>query len=231
VFALEGVEVRDARGVARLRDVNLTVRTGEVLGVLGVEGSGQHELLRVLAGRLPVGAGRLTRPVRVGFVPEDRLWDALIPSMSLTENFVLATAESLRGSIDWAARRVETAAALAAHEVVAAGPESAAAALSGGNQQKFVVGRERAVAPAALVAENPTRGLDIRAAARVLDAIAAVADSHGGAAVVFSSDIDEVLELTTRVIVCYAGRVTEVPPPADPADRAPYARALMGLDP
>lgn len=230
VFALAGVEVRDARGVVRLRDVHLSVRSGEVLGVLGVEGSGQAELLRVLAGRLAPSSGALTRPMRVGFVPEDRLEDALIPTMNLVENAVLAEASALRGAVSWPAREATTARLLAEHEVVATGPRAVAAALSGGNQQKFVVGHERAVAPAALVAENPTRGLDVRAAARVLDSIAAVADVHGGAAVVFSSDIDEILELTSRVVVCFGGRVTEVPPPADPTDRAPYARALLGLD-
>ncbi len=230
VFALDNVGVTDARGVHRLREVNLTVRRGEVLGVLGVEGSGQHELLRVLAGRLAPTSGHATLPLRVGFVPEDRLHDALIPEMTLTENYVLAGAATLRGSIDWAAERERTAAVIAAHDVVTTGPQGIAASLSGGNQQKFVVGRERAVAPRALVAENPTRGLDLRAAARVLDAIAAVADTHDGAAVLFSSDLDEILSLTTRVVVCFGGRVTEVAPPADPADRTQYARALVGLD-
>ena len=104
-------------------------------------------------------------------------------------------------------------------------------ALSGGNQQRFVVGRERMAAPRAIVAVNPTRGLDVRAAARVLEAITAVADTEGGAAIVYSSDLDEVLALTTRVVACAAGRVAEVTPAPDPNDRAPYARALMGLAP
>ncbi|MEX2180607.1 MAG: ATP-binding cassette domain-containing protein [Gemmatimonadaceae bacterium] len=229
VFALEHVDVVDARGVARLRDASLTVRRGEVLGVIGVENSGQRELLRVLAGRLEPSAGRVTRPARVGFVPEDRLADALIPTMSLTENLVLADAGIQRGVIPWAERESEARAVISAHEVVATGPRSPVAILSGGNQQKFVVGRERAVSPAALVAENPTRGLDLRASARVLAAIAAAADEHRGAAVVFSSDLDEILGLTSRIVACHGGRVTEVPAPADRLDRAPYTRALLGL--
>ena len=230
VFGLEGVGVVDDRGVQRLRNVTLTIQRGEVLGVLGVEGSGQRELLRVLAGRIIPTEGRVLRPPHVGFVPEDRLVDALIPSMSLTENLVLAESGGARGVIAWNERERHANAIIAEHEVVASGARSPVAALSGGNQQKFVVGRERAIAPTALVAENPTRGLDLRAAARVRRAIADVADQHGGAAVVFSYDLDEILALTTRVVVCFAGRVTEVQPPTDAHDRTPYTRALLGLD-
>ena len=230
VFRLEDVGVVDDRRIQRLRNVTLTVRRGEVLGVLGVEGSGQQELLRVLAGRVHPTEGRVSRPARVGFVPEDRLVDALIPSMSLTENLVLAGSGGARGVIAWNEREHQATAIIAEHEVVAASARSPMSTLSGGNQQKFVVGRERAIAPSALVAENPTRGLDLRAAARVRSAIADVADRHSGAAVVFSNDLDEVLALTRRVVVCFAGRVTEIPPPVDPIDRTPYTRALLGLD-
>jgi simple sugar transport system ATP-binding protein len=101
-------------------------------------------------------------------------------------------------------------------------------ALSGGNQQRFIVGRERLVAPQAIVAEQPTRGLDVRAAAHVWDSLREVASS-GGVAVVHSADLDEVLAVATRVVVCVGGRVVEVEPAADPQDRTPYARALAGL--
>ena len=228
VFALDDVTWTDASGVARLRNASLKVRRGEILGVLGVEGSGQAELLRLLAGRLAPTTGRVTHPERVGFVPGDRLHDAVIPTMSATENLVLAEAGRLHGTIDWRARAAETAQVLATYEVRAAGPSAPLATLSGGNQQKFVVGRERGVAPQALVAENPTRGLDVRAAARVLAALRAVAEEEHGAAVVCSTDLDEILALTRRVVVCFAGTVTEVAPPADASDRGVYARALLG---
>jgi simple sugar transport system ATP-binding protein len=228
VFALDDVTWTDAAGVARLRNATLSVRRGEILGVLGVEGSGQAELLRLLAGRLAPTTGRVTHPERVGFVPGDRLHDAVIPAMSATENLVLAEAGRLQGSIDWRARAAETAQVIAAYEVRAAGPSAALETLSGGNQQKFVVGRERGVAPQALVAENPTRGLDVRAAARVLAALRAVAEEENGAAVVCSTDLDEILALTSRVVVCFAGTVTEVAPPSDARDRSVYARALLG---
>jgi ABC-type uncharacterized transport system ATPase subunit len=97
VFALDDVTWTDAAGVARLRNATLSVRRGEILGVLGVEGSGQAELLRLLAGRLAPTTGRVTHPERVGFVPGDRLHDAVIPAMSATENLVLAEAGRLQG--------------------------------------------------------------------------------------------------------------------------------------
>lgn len=228
VFALDHASWRDAAGVLRLKEVTLTVRRGEILGVIGVEGSGQAELLRLLAGRLTPSSGHATHPPRVGFVPADRLHEAIIPAMSATENLVLADASQLRGTIAWRARAAEAAMVIAEYEVRAAGPEAALSTLSGGNQQKFVVGRERGVAPHAIVAEHPTRGLDVRAAARVHAALRAVAETGAGAAVVCSTDLDEVFALTTRIVVCFAGTVTEIAPSTDPRDRSAYARALLG---
>lgn len=228
VFALDRVTWTDPRGVPRLRDVSLTVRRGEVLGVLGVEGAGQAELLRVLAGRLEPTSGRVQRPARVGFVPADRLHEAVIPAMTVTENLALAEAGRVHGIIDWRARADAAREVLAAFDVRASGPDASLRTLSGGNQQKFVVGRERGVAPAAVVAENPTRGLDVRATARVHEELRRVATEGAGAVVVFSTDLEEVLALTRRIVVCYAGTVTDIPAPPDPADRTPYARALVG---
>jgi simple sugar transport system ATP-binding protein len=228
VLALHAAHYRDANGIERLTDVSLEVRAGEVLGVLGVEGAGQRELLRLLAGRLEPTRGKVTRPARVGFIPEDRLHDALIPSFTLTENLALAGAGQRRGLLDWAGFQRSTAEAIAAMDVRAAGETAPAWTLSGGNQQRFVVARERAAAAHALVVENPTRGLDLRATARVREEIAARAGDPPAAVVYYSSDIDEVLAVATRIVVCFAGRVHEVSPAADPADTTPFTRALMG---
>lgn len=228
VLALDRVWWRGADGRARVREATLEVRAGEILGVLGVEGAGQRELLRLLAGRLEASAGTVRRPVHVGFVPEDRLADAVVPSLSLTENFALAGLADRRGRMPWSMLAAETGRALVEDDVRAAGPAARCATLSGGNQQKFVVARERRFATTAFVAENPTRGLDVRASATVLAALRQAA-ADGAAVVVSSSDLDEVLALTRRVVVCFAGAVTEVDSPADPTDRTPYARALLGL--
>ncbi len=231
LLSLRAASVVDARGVTRLHPCDLVVRRGEVLGVLGVEGAGQRELLRLLAGRLTPTSGEILRPSRVGFVPEDRLRDAVIPDFTLAENRALADAGSRRGLMDWRAEATAADAIIKSYDVRAPGASAPMRALSGGNQQRFVVGREREVAPDALVAENPTRGLDVRATARVLASIRALAQDERGAAVVYSTDLDEILALTQRVVVCYAGRLREVPAPDDPQDRTPYSRALVGAEP
>ena len=228
VLALRCVSYVDARGVTRLRDANVEVHAGEVLGVVGVEGAGQRELLRLLAGRLKPTSGRVERPDSVGFIPEDRLHDALIPALPLTENLLLAEAGRLRGLVDHAVAQARTRSVIEASDVRAEGPDTPAASLSGGNQQKFVVGRERQLAGAALVAENPTRGLDLRAAARVLEEIARPSGEPATAVVLHSSDLDEVLSVASRVVVCFNGTVREVPWPVDPTDRTPFTRAMTG---
>jgi len=231
LFALRDASVDDARGVRRLHPTTLEIRAGEVLGVAGVEGSGHLELLRLLAGRLEPTSGSVVRPAVTGFVPQDRQRDALIPEYSLSENVALVGAGARRGVVQWTKFDERTEEIVRTFDVRGGTARGVAGALSGGNQQRFVVGRERMAAPRALVAVNPTRGLDVRAAARVLDAITEVADREGGAVVVYSSDLDELLALTTRVVVCASGKVTEVAPPADAGDRTPYARALLGLAP
>jgi len=226
VLALDAATVRDARGIVCLHPTTLTIRRGEILGVIGVEGAGQHDLLRLLAGRLAPTEGRATIPDGVGFVPEDRLHDAVIPDLTLTENLALADAGTAHGWMRWPSLRDRTTALLAADDVRAAGADAPTRTLSGGNQQKFVLGRERRRASDALIVENPTRGLDLQATARILEGIRATAET---AAVVFhSTDLDEVLRVATRVVACFDGRVREVPRPADPEDRTPYARALVG---
>ncbi len=230
VLALAGVDYVDPRGVTRLRGVDLAVHAGEVLGVIGVEGAGQRELLRLLAGRLAPTRGRVTRPPRVGFIPEDRLHDAVIPAFTLTENLALAAAGDARARLPWGAIRADTQALLRDFDVRARGADARMHELSGGNQQRFVVGREKRLAAAALVAENPTRGLDLRATSRVLAEVGSARGLHPPAVVFHSSDLDEVLAVATRVVACFNGTVREVAPPPDPADRTPYARAMVGAD-
>jgi simple sugar transport system ATP-binding protein len=154
----------------------------------------------------------------------------VVPDFSLTENLALAEAGDARGLMDWGALGERTTALLATADVRASGARMKAGALSGGNQQKFVVARERLIAREALVAEHPTRGLDLRASARVLDELRRAASDDGLAVVVHSPDLDEVLSVATRVVACFGGRLREVPWPADRDDRGPFARALVGAD-
>jgi ABC-type uncharacterized transport system ATPase subunit len=228
VFSLSDVRCNDERGAVRLRDVSFSAFAGEVVGVLGVEGSGHREFLRLLAGRLSPAAGRVARPPVVGFVPEDRAHEGSIPAFTLAENRALSGVGTRRGRMPWRALTNETRELIERFDVRASGPDQKLGALSGGNQQRFIVARERLVAPQAIVAEQPTRGLDVRAAAQVWESLREVA-ATGGVAIVHSADLDEVLAVATRVVVCVGGRVVEVKAPADPQDRTPYARALAGL--
>ncbi len=200
-------------GIA-IRHATLSVRAGEVVGVAAIEGNGQRELLRAVAGRIVPLRGKLHVAQPVGFIPEDRTSEGLISSFSLTENVVLGLGEDApwirNGRVDWREAERTTADLLRELEVVSNGPRTLAGALSGGNQQKLVVARELFRSPAVVVAENPTRGLDIRAArdvhARLRSAAAA------GASVLFhSADLDEVLELADRIIVVTRGVIREAP--------------------
>ncbi len=216
--------VRDARGVPRIRQATFDVRAGEIVGVAAVEASGHRELLRALAGRLSPASGTLELPESIGFVPEDRHRDAMISSMSLTENAALEGAGRRRGWMRWRDVARDTRALLERYDVVAPGPEVAAETLSGGNQQRFVLGRELDDAPALLVAENPTRGLDVRAAEAVYGRIRAARDA-GAAVIVYSSDLDEVLPLADRMLVVFAGAVRVAP-----VDRELIGRWMLGSD-
>ncbi len=222
VLSLEQVTWRDERGVERVRNASLTVRAGEIVGIAAVEGSGQHELLRLLAGRHEATTGRVQRPARVGFVPEDRHRDALLLDAPLYENAALNGAGGRRGRMPWGPLRARTADLLARFDVRASGPAAVARTLSGGNQQKFVLGRELDEQPPALVVENPSRGLDFKATAAVQQALRDARDA-GTAVVVYSSDLDEVLTLADRVYVMHAGTVRE-----QRGDRDAVGRVMLG---
>jgi simple sugar transport system ATP-binding protein len=219
----------DDRGIARVREASFALRSGELVGVAAVEGSGQRELLRALAGRLAPARGTLARPIDVAFVPEDRHRDALLLEAPLAENLALRGAGARRGRVRWRAfaeRAAELASAFDVRGVMDA--RTPAEALSGGNQQKFVVARELAGAgapPSLVIAENPTRGLDIRAAAAVRARLRAARDA-GACVVVHSSDLDEVLALADRMLVMHDGRVSEVPPERDAVGRVMLGAAV-----
>ncbi|MHB0950144.1 MAG: ABC transporter ATP-binding protein [Gemmatimonadaceae bacterium] len=221
VAALHAVTAHAAAERQALRDATVAVRRGELLGVAAIEGSGQHALLRLLAGRLQPVSGRAELPVATAFIPEDRLREAIAPELTLTENVALRGAGARRGIERWAGWRARTAALLAAHDVRASGPEAPAHALSGGNQQKLVLARELSGEPALVVAENPTRGLDVRATAAVHGQLRDAA-RRGAAVVLYASDLDEVLALATRVVVVHDGRVIPVP-----LERAHVGRAML----
>lgn len=223
VAAADAVTLRDERGVVTVRDASFVINGGEMIGIAAVEGAGQRELLRALAGRIAPSSGTLEIPDRVGFIPEDRHRDALVLEFALRENMALRGAGTRRGVMNWTAIGERTEALAREFDVRGGTPESRAGELSGGNQQKLVLARELDGSPALVVAENPTRGLDIRATAAVHDRLRA-ACAAGAAVVVYSSDLDEVLSLATRVLVVHAGAVRECP-----VDRDSVGRAMLGV--
>jgi len=222
---LDNVTVRDERGsgVDALADVTLNVERGEILGIAALDGNGQRELVRLLAGRVGAYRGRASIPNVVGFVPEDRQRDALVLEESLTFNMALDGAGRRRGIVRWSEQRERTRRVIAEYDVRGGSPETAARALSGGNQQKFVLGRELDASTEMIVVENPTRGLDIRATAAV-HARLRLAAAEGAAVVLYSLDLDEVVALATRIVVVHRGRVRNVP-----VDRALVGRAMLGI--
>jgi ABC-type uncharacterized transport system ATPase subunit len=221
--------------VGEVTDATFEIVAGEIVGVVGVEGSGQHALLRALGGRVEPTVGTLRRPASIGFIPEDRHEDAVLLDRSLTENMALRGAGARHGRIDWRIVRNRTDALLATFDVRSSGPKSAMRELSGGNQQKVVLARElsdlssngdvdeRLAMPEAIVAENPTRGLDVRATSEVHDRLRDARD-RGAAIVLYSSDLDEVLALADRTLVVFAGTVRELG-----LDRDAIGRAMLGL--
>ena len=228
--ALEGVSVAPIEGRGPgLREASFSLLPGELVGVAAIEGNGQRELMLVVAGLLQPTSGSIKVAGPVALVPEDRTTEGLIPDFSLAENVALGLGDRgawVRGPwIDWAEARRQTADLMAGFDVRAPGPDVAALALSGGNQQKLVLARALDQHPRVLVAENPTRGLDIRASAAVHARLRQAA-ADGIAVLVYSSDLDEILELAQRVVVVAGGRVVH---PNPPLDRAVVGKAMLGL--
>lgn len=223
VARAEEISIVDARGVQTIRDASFVVRSGDIVGITAVEGAGQHDLLRALSSRATIQSGALRVPVSVGFVPEDRQRDALVLDFTVTENLALRGSGRRRGRLNSSAERTTARGAIANYDVRGGDETTPARALSGGNQQKLVLARELADAPRLVVVENPTRGLDIRATRAVHDRLRAAA-AGGAGVVVYSSDLDEVLSLASRVLVVYAGTVRECV-----RDRDVVGRAMLGV--
>jgi simple sugar transport system ATP-binding protein len=213
-------------GQVRVTVDQVAWHAGEVIGIAALDGNGQRELLRTIAG---VNAGPPVAGVvvcgTVALVPEDRTTEGLVPAFTLTENLALGALDRLPWWLDWAALREQTRRLLEVHDVRAPGPDAPAATLSGGNQQRFVLGRIIDRRPDILVAEDPTRGLDIRASATVRQRLRDASRS-GACVVVHSSDLDEVVDLADRVFVLREGRLHAMPPDASRSD---IGDAMLGV--
>jgi len=208
-----------------LSDIRLLLRGGEVLGIAGVSGNGQHELMQVLSGERRPGTGSIRldskevghlgpgkrRELGLCSVPEDRLGEGSVPALSLAEN-VLLTANrggATRAGLirfDW----IESFAkrCIASFDVRCSGFNALAASLSGGNLQKFIVGREILQEPGVLIVAQPTWGVDVGAAIVIRQALLDLRDK-GAAILVISEELDELFEIADRIAVIAGGRLSE----------------------
>ncbi|MFB7711412.1 ABC transporter ATP-binding protein [Streptomyces sp. NPDC056105] len=227
----------DLDGVERviLDDVTFTIRRGEVLGIAGVEGNGQSELVEAIMGMRTADRGtvaldgadvtrtptRKRREAGVGYIPEDRHRHGLLLEAPLWENRVLGHVterpNSKGGLLDLKAARADTERIVRDYDVRTPGIEVTAASLSGGNQQKLIVGREMSHSPKLLIAAHPTRGVDVGAQAQIWDQIRR-ARREGLAVLLISADLDELIGLSDTLRVMYRGRLVA---DADPATITP----------
>ncbi|NAZ36632.1 ABC transporter ATP-binding protein [Rubellimicrobium sp. CFH 75288] len=225
VLEVENLRVTDAKGVERLRGISLTVRAGEILGIAGVAGNGQSELLAVLGGTMRAtgqvrlrgrpldlgpARGRARRDAGIGHVPEDRQHEGLILDFAAWENVALGyhhRAPYSRGAVmDLAAMKADAQAKMERFDVRPPDPLLAAKSFSGGNQQKIVVAREMESNPDLLLVGQPTRGVDIGAIEFIHRQIVALRD-RGCAILLVSVELDEILSLSDRIAVMFDGRI------------------------
>ncbi|MEM9755763.1 MAG: ABC transporter ATP-binding protein [Pseudomonadota bacterium] len=231
LLSVDGLSQRahSAFGTA-LDNISLELRAGEVLGIGGVAGNGQDELLAALSGEVPTVSGRIRlgdtdigplgpdarRALGLLSAPEERLGHAAAPDMSLTENAVLTGCRRRKleqaGFLNWGKARGFAREVIAAFDVRTPGAHVAARALSGGNLQKYVIGREILQDPQILIVNQPTWGVDAAAAAAIRQAILDLADGGAGV-IVISQDLDELMAIADRFAALNEGRLS-VPEPA-----------------
>ena len=217
------VEPHSTFGI-HLRDINLDLRAGEILGLAGVAGNGQDELVDVINGQLFPNRGSITlseinvtnlgiyarRKKGIGSVPADRIGRGAVAPMTLTENNLLTgyvTHGVQSNLINWPGLRARTADIISRYKVKASGPDATAQSLSGGNLQKFIIGREIEQKPRVLICFHPTWGVDVGAANMIHRELVALRDA-GTAVLIITEDLDELYLLSDRIGAICAGRVS-----------------------
>lgn len=222
VLEVENLRVLDDRGVIAVRDISLSLREGEILGVAGVAGNGQRELVEAITGlRKPLkGSVKIlgvevtnSPPERilslgVAHIPEDRFRYGVAPELSVADNMVMKHSKrfSKRMFMDREAIRRETEKLVQEFEIVTPSVDAPVSLLSGGNIQKLIVARELSINPKILIASNPTSGLDV-ASANYVHWVFHRLRSSGSSVLLVSEDLEEVLALSNRVIVMRGGRI------------------------
>jgi general nucleoside transport system ATP-binding protein len=230
LLEVEDLRVLDERGLEAVRGVSFQVRAGEIVGIAGVDGNGQTELVEAITGLRKPESGRIlaageditaegsreSLDAGVGHIPEDRQRRGLVLDFSLAENIALHDyREEPDSKWGWLYPKRLIARAgrlLKEFDVRGGGPKTPAASLSGGNQQKVILAREISRNPQVLIAAQPTRGLDVGAIEFVHRRLVTERDEGRGILLV-SFELDEVLSLADRILVIYEGRVVGEYPP------------------
>lgn len=252
VLEVRGLRMVDAQGVERLRGIDLTIRAGEILGLAGVAGNGQTQLLEILGGYPEAGArlsgevrlngrvlplagsdARARRHAGIGHVPEDRQAEGLILEFSAWENVAFGYHDAPEYNRGWlmdeAAIRADAQGKIERFDVRPPDPDLAARSFSGGNQQKIVVAREVERDPDLLLIGQPTRGVDIGAIEFIHKRIVALRDA-GRAVLLVSVELDEILALSDRIAVMFDGRIMGERRP-DEATTGDLGCLMAGVDP
>ena len=243
-LVIDDLVVHDDRGLEAVRGLSLEVRAGEIVGVAGVDGNGQAELIDAIAGLRAATSGTITADGQditgatphqvlqagVGHIPTDRQHRGLVMDFTLAENIALHDFDQPpSASHGWMfPRRMEAAAEplLTEFDVRGGGPKARASSLSGGNQQKVIIAREVSRDPAVLVASQPTRGLDVGAIEYVHKRLIAERD-EGRAILLVSLELEEVLSLSDRILVIYEGRIVGEFAPG--VGREKLGEAMLGM--
>ncbi len=244
VLEIENLHVRDDRGLEAVKGFSLTVRAGEIVGVAGVEGNGQRELVEALAGMRKVVSGRMalgdldltkanpheTHHAGVGHVPENREKHGLVGSYSIADNLVLNEFDQApyakNGVRQFDAVRANAERLRDEFDIRSSGVMQSAGSLSGGNKQKVVVAREMSFKPRLLMAAQPTRGVDVGSIEFIHRRIVDARD-EGAAVLLVSAELDEILSLSDRIAVVHGGTVVAEMDGKD-ADRTEIGRLMAG---
>jgi ABC-type uncharacterized transport system ATPase subunit len=246
VLAVEDLCVSDDRGVDVVRGVSFAVQAGEILGIAGVQGNGQTELIEALTGLRKADSGQVlimgedltNKPPRpiieagVGHVPEDRQRYGLVLSYPVSDNLVLCTYYrppfARRGTLDHKVIDANARELVRQFDVRTPSPYVPAAKLSGGNQQKVIIARELSRSVQLLIANQPTRGLDVGSIEYIHKTIVEMRD-RGGAVVVVSAELDEIMSLADRIAVMYRGQILDILPAAE-ATREQLGLLMAGVE-
>ena len=223
-ISVSGLEVLGDRGTPAVREFDLEVRSGEVVGIAGVSGNGQRELAEALAGLRPVTSGKVVmngadtthrtpkeiRRLGISYIPEERMRDGTIGEFSVSENLILTNHDvpptSRRGFLNF--KQIEDGCSDLVDRFTVKTPslDTPTANLSGGNIQKLIIARELSGDPEVLIASQPTRGVDI-GAAEYIHSVLMDRRADGIAILLISEDLDEVIGLSDRIAVMFEGRI------------------------